>query len=204
MDLDFRQVCKRAHETAKKSGFLENPRPWDEVTNLVHTELAEATEEYRAHRGISEMFYEFTISGTDGVKYTETLTAEAYKALTPEARKAGKPCGIPSELADVVIRIAQQCGTENLDLAGALQKLGDVRPAPTFMNLIALCHRSVSRAFADSDPAPNLEDVTGHLAHCVKLLFVFCEQHGVPLERVIHEKMDFNEGRSYRHGNKKI
>ena len=43
----------------------------------MHTELSEAFEEYRHGRGLNETYYE---NGT-------------------------KPCGIPSELADVVIRI---------------------------------------------------------------------------------------------------
>lgn len=81
-------LVKEAHENSVKHGFWEKDKNFGEVIALMHCELSEAYEEYRNHRGYNETYYE----------------------------ENGKPCGIPSELADVVIRIFDFCGGENIDL----------------------------------------------------------------------------------------
>ena len=81
-------LVKRAHETSVKHGFWEKNRDFGEVISLMHCELSEAFEEYRKGKGFNESYYE------DGKKL----------------------CGIPSELADVVIRIFDFCGGNDIDL----------------------------------------------------------------------------------------
>lgn len=61
--------------------------------NLIHDELAEAHEELRNGRGMNEQ----------------------YKNTSPG--KEGKPEGVPSELADVVIRVFDLAGEFEIDLA---------------------------------------------------------------------------------------
>ena len=81
-------LVKRAHENSVKHGFWETEKNFGEVIALMHCELSEAFEEYRKGKGINESYYE------DGKKL----------------------CGIPSELADVVIRIFDFCGGNDIDL----------------------------------------------------------------------------------------
>ena len=54
----------------------------------MHTELSEVFEEYRHGKDYNEIYYE----------------------------ENGKPCGIPSEFADVIIRICDFCGAHDIDL----------------------------------------------------------------------------------------
>lgn len=60
---------------------------------LMVTELAEAAEDYRAARPVDYMWLEM-----------------------------GKPCGFPSELADVVIRILHFCGKHKIDIEQAVKE----------------------------------------------------------------------------------
>ena len=96
-------LVKRAHENSVKHGFWEKNRDFGEVISLMHCELSEAFEEYRKGKGFNESYYE------DGKKL----------------------CGIPSELADVVIRIFDFCGGNDIDLEKIiLEKMeyNEIRP----------------------------------------------------------------------------
>lgn len=81
-------LVKRAYENSKNHGFWEEEKNFGEVIALMHSELSEAFEEYRNGKKINETYYE----------------------------QGEKTCGIPSELADVVIRVFDFCGGNDIDL----------------------------------------------------------------------------------------
>lgn len=87
MENSISALCTRAYENSK-SMVSGNRKNFSEVIALMHTELSEAYEEYRNKKGYNETYYE----------------------------ENGKPCGIPSELADVVIRVFDFCGGMDIDL----------------------------------------------------------------------------------------
>lgn len=59
---------------------------------LIVTELAEAMEDIRNGKDVTDMYFE-----------------------------GDKPCGVPSELADVVIRVAKYCGFRGINLGAAVE-----------------------------------------------------------------------------------
>lgn len=81
--------------------------------DLIVTEVAEAVEELRHGRTLSETYYSYPpVPASLAVEFSSGADAQAHwESVTP-----GKPEGIPSELADVVIRIWSLCGEAGIDL----------------------------------------------------------------------------------------
>lgn len=81
---------------------------------LMHSELSEALEAYREGKKVNEVYYE-------------------HKTQLPGMPVAGaaKPCGIPSEMADVIIRVLHFCGKHEIDIEKAViekMKYNESRP----------------------------------------------------------------------------
>lgn len=74
--LTIGKMVNDAHKNALEHGWHDEPRTFGELIALCHSELSEALEDYRHGHEPTTSYYE-----------------------------GDKPCGIPSELADVVIRI---------------------------------------------------------------------------------------------------
>lgn len=92
-DLTITQLCREANEASKRAGWQDEYRSVGDLIALMHTELSEAFEEFRKGKGVTETYFE---SGHS------------------------KPEGMPIELADAVIRIAQFCGQFGIDLESAI------------------------------------------------------------------------------------
>lgn len=89
----FQYWQKNILEWAKRKGWHSPDRAFGDWTSLFHTEISEAYEDFRNHRKNDEIYYE-AIDGT----------------------KLPKPCGIPIEMADLVIRVLHFCETYGIDL----------------------------------------------------------------------------------------
>lgn len=88
----IKQLCEEAYENASAKGWHNGQRSIGELIVLMHSELSEALEDTRNGHGFNDVWYE----------------------------EDGKPCGVLSELADVVIRIFDACGLYNADLEGMI------------------------------------------------------------------------------------
>ncbi|MCK5616829.1 hypothetical protein KAR91_83985 [Candidatus Pacearchaeota archaeon] len=85
-------LCRKAHETAKKKGWHETELATGDFIANVHAEVSEAFEEYRDGRPLREIRI-----------------------------KDGKPEGFPVELGDAIIRIFDFCGLHGIDLDAAIR-----------------------------------------------------------------------------------
>lgn len=91
MSLTINQIVDMSHSTAKEKGWWDKPRTGLEVMALIHSEVSEAVEDLR--------------NGNTQLSFEDSLR---------------KPVGLPSELADIIIRIADYCGHEGIDLDYAI------------------------------------------------------------------------------------
>lgn len=91
----IKDLVEEAHRNAKEKGWYDSPVSLDTSLANIHGEVSEAWEEYRAGKKPNEVYY---------------------------IQKDGhlKPCGIPSELADIVIRVFDTAAYHDIDLEAAI------------------------------------------------------------------------------------
>ena len=108
--LSITEIVNQSHETAVDKGWYEEPKTFGELIALCHSELSEALEEFRVKRAPKEIHF----SGYSNID--ECMIISIEKTAT-----CRKPEGIPIELADVVIRVADMCGYYGIDLEEAVR-----------------------------------------------------------------------------------
>ena len=176
--MDLVELQKEAHAIAKDHGWWDEERTFGDLIALVHSELSEALEAYRVC-GIVDCPHEHT-----------------------------EGAGVASELADVVIRVADMAewygvdgGVMDRQLANQREVIPDLPPHFTFGERITALHNWVSNAGQfDYDQ----EQWSGYLGIVVFDVERMAAHYGIDLDAAIEAKMEYNRTRSYRHGGKAL
>lgn len=108
--LNLGEFIKSVHQNAVDHGWHEKERAFGEEIALCHSELSEALEEFRKGKKPNETYYKCTR------KDNSTCAGHGEMSYMCEGCCDRKPEGIPSELADVIIRIFDMCGRYGIDM----------------------------------------------------------------------------------------
>jgi hypothetical protein len=181
-------LAVRSHEIAQSKGWYGavDDRPLYVVFLLNVSEVSEALEDWRANRRIDER--------------------EQTGSEHP------KPCGIPIELADLVIRICQHAGSHGqamkLAQAVATSRASYEKTHP-FEEFLATLTTNLTYAFLEGLncrdarlPRSDAEYIGFH-ANTIRRCSAFMATHGVDFWGAIDEKEAYNRMRPIRHGGKK-
>lgn len=102
-----------AFENSTSKGFHDAPKSVGDDIALMHSELSEALEDSRAGHPPWAFWYEK--KSVEG--HPLTYASQDY---SQEGIPLRKPCGIPSEMADVIIRVLDFCGKFDIDIEQAV------------------------------------------------------------------------------------
>lgn len=173
----FSQLIFEAHANAVNKGWWEVERGINEIITLIHSEISEGAECLRNGEDPKQIYFRPSDS---------------------------KPEGFPTEIADVVIRVADYLGHEKSNCVSAKippELKNDILDGTLFASLSAL-HLSVSVAH------PMISDSHENSLEFLKITMLCCEliaqKAGFNLRAAIRMKLDFNLKRPHRHGGKEF
>jgi NTP pyrophosphatase (non-canonical NTP hydrolase) len=106
--MNLNEMAREIHTNAVNHGFYPegHERRFGELIALIHSELSEALEEYRSGQTPTETYYSQEKAGYD------------FSGVHAPC----KPEGVPSELADVIIRVLDTCGYYGIDIQGMVEE----------------------------------------------------------------------------------
>lgn len=172
--IDIRKAQDEVYDWAVSKGWEPDLcRSFDDECALLHSEVSEALEAYR--------------------------DAGFEDRVDP---LGGKPWGVGSALADVLIRVLHYSVVRGLAVFEDYVPPGSVLDrCVSFGAECTMMHKAISDA-ATCYNADYGEGAEGSLSLLYSLLLYSCKLHDFDLESEYRRKMEYNRTREYRHGGK--
>lgn len=207
--LNLNGFAKEVHENAVAHGWWDIPRPFCEISTLIHSEWSEALEEMRARRpmryfscagGIDQI----DCDGHPSMEQGDVCVQDVYKACN---YRKEKPEGIAVEIIDGCIRVLDWFGfvgksnfPDSVDSLIEMMSEEWIRAISEYSlpQLISDLHGltvDACRAFDYAERAENMQDI-------LSVAFCWIDAQGFDVEALLLEKHEYNKSRPYRHGGK--
>jgi NTP pyrophosphatase (non-canonical NTP hydrolase) len=127
MELKLNEFAQEVHENAKAHGFWDEEPTFGDLVSLLHSEASEALEEFRHGHEPTETYYSCEMEEKrldhDSKQYVPAVpNHRSFHRLTSPVPTGlcKKPEGIPSELADIVIRVLDIAARKGIDIEKAI------------------------------------------------------------------------------------
>lgn len=205
-NLDLNAFMQDVHQNAIAHGWWETERTPGTVRSLIHDELSEALEEYRAGR---PMIWHGCNNTNAESRCEESACSEYWAGACAIGCMDPKPEGIAVELMDFAIRIfdylarldwplPESMNTEQKLADWAIDEFQDDQDRDVLKlelpDLVDILHDEVSLSSVLKN---NSYLITG-----AGLAMAWVSAHGVDPAQLLMQKHEFNKTRSYKHGGK--
>ncbi len=114
MSKSLNELRDQATAIAEANGFKD--ATVGEDIALMHSELSEALEDFRSGKSPTDTWYQDR-NGCETIHQRERTLTVGENEL-----RLNKPCGIPSEMADVIIRVLHFCGKHRIDIGAITEE----------------------------------------------------------------------------------
>lgn len=115
-----RALVQKIYDIEDTLGWHDEPTNLSDRLNNITAEIAEIWEEWRNHHEPTETYYECQTTHCE-------LSQEYCKNC-----EFGKPCGIPSEFADIIIWIMDYCAEVGIDIAEMIVEKAEYNATRTY------------------------------------------------------------------------
>ena len=207
--MNLADLQKEAHAIAKDHGWWDTERTFGDLIALVHSELSEALEAYR-ERELEAYTPPDDVIGQPG-KLGTTRQPHPFPGVGGyvNVKVSTKPEGVASELADVVIRVADMAEHYHWDLDAVSipepEEWMEFSPPKSFGDWIGLCHIHASDALVKAWMPPEMfQTPSVSLNLVIRTVQRMAAHYGIDLDAAIKAKMEYNRTRPYRHGGKAL
>lgn len=181
--MDLKQMEAEVKAYCIEKGWYDDDVPFHQAMALLHEEVSEAGHAWRDH-------------GLEDATSETPWYDDENKPVLP------KPEGVPSEFADVLIRLLDDSGRYKMDIAEYRSSYdGAFAIDDSFMVNIDALHNQICRASVALDTpymSPSVE-----LAGVLVFLEQLCDHYGIDLMAEYTRKMAYNKTRAYRHGGRR-
>ncbi len=165
---------------------------WGDYVALLHTEVSEMLEAFIDHR------------------LADATEANCTHDGPSCSNHPGKPEGVGSEAADVLIRLLDMCDVFAFRLAGPDTVLADVLPVyptsgmpSTFGGMDAWLHGEVAKLYPYTIEIPTVT-IRNQAWFVLRSLVAFAQRYDIDLMFEYERKMTYNRTRPFQHGGRTL
>lgn len=196
----LREMAAEVEEVNRANGWYDRERQFGDDMALLHSEVSEALEAFRDY-GLADATRPQDVPCPDPQCGDSTWDHDCMVGTT----KPGKPEGVGSELADVLVRWLDTCARLSLDPDQIKRPVPALPDEATFGTTCAILHERISRlwyvtVYADGSPA-TMVDALGRVFGALEAV---AERWGVDLYAEYERKLAYNRTRGYRHGGRSL